>query len=102
MIGQSSVIKLVLCGLLCFGVGLIVLNYFSSIPRQSDPILRKNDNIYDSKNSVSTVLNEIKADFKSDTKPMQLTVDNSKLDSSKSKIRKYKIPAKNAMVLFIC
>jgi hypothetical protein len=97
--GQSGIIKFIVSGILCFGIGVILLNFLSSISWQSDRLLTKPNNNYDSSKLVPSVSSEIKADFESDTKPMQLTIENSKIDSSQTTIRTYKLPAKNPKVL---
>jgi len=99
MIGQSGIIKFILSGILCFGIGVILLNFLSSISWQSDRLLTKSNNNYDSNKLGSSLSSEIKADFESDTKPMILTIENSKIDSSQTTIRTYKLPEKNPKVL---
>jgi hypothetical protein len=101
MIGQSSVIKFVVCGLFVFGIGVVFLNFFYYNRRQYDLVSRKKENAYFSLQTVDTVFSGIQADFESDVKPAKLTIANSKIDISKVSIRKYKIPANKDKVLFI-
>lgn len=89
MIGQSGVIKLILCGLLLFGIGIIVLNFMSSKRHQhSHRTLARKPDAYDLSQMISTKFSDIKADYKSHDKPI---ANKNKIDLSKISIEKYKI-----------
>jgi hypothetical protein len=101
MISRTAVIKFVLCGILMFGFGLVILNFISYGRRHHEDALTENKNLYALSRSATVTSNEIKPDYKSDTKPAKLIVDNSKIGVPNLSIRKYKISLNNTKVLFI-
>jgi hypothetical protein len=98
MLGRSSILHCVAFGIAFFGLGAIVLNLISYNRRQNDFELFNKNNENVPKHSANDLSINIKADFKSDSKPAKIVVNDT--DISKVPIRTYKISINSEKVNF--
>jgi hypothetical protein len=98
MIVRSTFFKLVVSGILVFGVVVIILNYISYNLNRNDFEVVDDSNAYVMSNRDGDALIRIKADVKSNNKPAILDVNNGKIDVPKVRIRTYMISVNHEQV----
>ncbi|CAF4053798.1 unnamed protein product [Adineta steineri] len=91
MIVRSPFVKLVITGVLIFGVVVIALNFISYSRNLNDFEFIDDNNAYVISNRDGDALIRIKADVKSNSKPAALYMNNGKMDIPEVRIRTYMI-----------
>jgi hypothetical protein len=87
MINQSTILKVVICGVLLFGIGAVVLNIISYNRRENDFDLTKpNKKIVPPRHHSGISSIEIIDDFKLNTKPPQAAADIPKVSIQTFKV----------------
>ncbi|CAF1050775.1 unnamed protein product [Rotaria sp. Silwood1] len=91
MIVRSTFFKLITCGILIFGVAVLILNYISYHQNRDNFEFVDDSNAYVISNHDGDALIRIKADVKSNSKPAILYANDGKIDIPKVPIRTYMI-----------
>ena len=97
MLNRSPISKLVLSGIVIFGVGVIVLNTIPSAQRSNDSKSTQNDDMRRKSRHTSHRSNVTKADISSNTKLTKFI--DGKIDITQIPIRTYRIPMNTKKVI---